>query len=92
MNQVCVEEGGKKYEAPYARASSFEDQSTRNSEYAKAPHHQPKYIKTATEKAYVSTNLLKIPESKGGLRRLLKLGNKTRAPPPPPPQGKSIFT
>ncbi|KAK1439549.1 hypothetical protein QVD17_05369 [Tagetes erecta] len=85
-SQVSVEEGGKKYEAPYARASSFEDQSTRNSEYAKAPHHHPKYIKTATEKAYVSTNLLKIPESKGGFRRLLKLGNKTRAPLPPPPR------
>ncbi|KAI3814407.1 hypothetical protein L1987_19162 [Smallanthus sonchifolius] len=50
---VCVEEeGGKKYEAPYARVSSFEDQSTRNSEYAKA--NAIKFGGNGSEKAYDS--------------------------------------
>ncbi|XP_035841017.1 COP1-interacting protein 7 isoform X3 [Helianthus annuus] len=91
-SEVCVEEVGKKYEAPYARVSSFEDQSTRNSEYAKAvPHHQA-FGGNGTA-AYVSNlKMEKIPEkpqSKGGFRRLIKLGKKTpsvQPPPPPPPQ------
>ncbi|XP_076894934.1 uncharacterized protein LOC143547380 [Bidens hawaiensis] len=86
------DEVGRKYEAPYARISSFEDQSTRNSEYAKAvPHHQA-FSGNGTTAAYVVSNLKmeKIPEkpqSKGGFRRLIKLGKKTHtASVQPPPQ------
>nr|GEV52865.1 hypothetical protein [Tanacetum cinerariifolium] len=56
----------KNYQAPYARVSSFEDPSTRNSEYAKAPQVK---IPEVVEK----------PQSKG-FRRLLKLGKKSHSP------------
>ncbi|KAJ1431529.1 hypothetical protein SESBI_07060 [Sesbania bispinosa] len=79
------------YHTPYARVSSLEDRSTRNSEYGKAP---PTSLETAsismeTFRAHVSdtrsSTLEKIPEvnekpqvkdSSKGLRRLLKLGRK----------------
>lgn len=70
-------------QAPYASVSSFEDPSTRNSEYAKAPRSNSGL---GTEKAYISDfnnfKLEKIPEilqkpQPTGFRRLLKLGKKS---------------
>lgn len=78
------------YQAPYARVSSFEDPSTRNSEYAKAP--QTNFGSGGSEKAYISDfnnlKLEKIPEvvekpqvkEVKGFRRLLKLGKKNHGP------------
>ncbi|KAI7726687.1 hypothetical protein M8C21_008487 [Ambrosia artemisiifolia] len=90
-SEAGVEEVGKKYEAPYARVSSFEDQSTRNSEYAKAvPHHHQAFGGNGTAAYVGNLKMEKIPEkpqSKGGFRRLIKLGKKTPSvQPPPPPQ------
>ncbi|KAI3664281.1 hypothetical protein L6452_44766 [Arctium lappa] len=84
----------KTYQAPYARVSSFEDPSTRNSDYAKAP--QTTFgiasLGGGTEKAYISDfnnlKLEKIPEvlekpqvkEAKGFRRLLKLGKKSHSP------------
>ncbi|BAT94781.1 COP1-interacting protein [Vigna angularis] len=84
---------GETYQAPYARVSSMEDPSTRNSEYGKAA---PTSLETAaigvdTAKAHVSnignSTLEKIPEaiekpqvkesSSKGFRRLLKFGKKS---------------
>ncbi|CAI8603124.1 unnamed protein product [Vicia faba] len=82
------------YHAPYARVSSMEDPSTRNSEYGKAA---PTSLETAaigadTGKARVSdlrNSLEKIPEatekphvkeSPKGFRRLLKFGKKSHSP------------
>lgn len=85
----CIAE--ETYHAPYARVSSMEDPSTRNSEYGKAA---PTSLETAaigadTGKARVSdirnSTLEKIPEttekphakeSPKGFRRLLKFGKK----------------
>lgn len=82
------------YHAPYARVSSMEDPSTRNSEYGKAA---PTSLETAaigveTVKARVSdirnSTLDKIPEaiekpqvkeSPKGFRRLLKFGKKSHS-------------
>ncbi|KAL4590318.1 hypothetical protein LXL04_003246 [Taraxacum kok-saghyz] len=81
--------GEKGYQAPYARVSSFEDPSTRNSEYAKAPQTKSSFGSGVTEKAYISDfnnlKLEKIPEvpqvkEAKGFRRLLKLGKKTHTP------------
>lgn len=81
--------GEKSYQAPVARVSSFEDPSTRNSEYAKAPQPQTNFVGGGTEKAYISDfnnlKLEKIPEvlekpqvkEVKGFRRLLKLGKKS---------------
>ncbi|KAJ9537146.1 hypothetical protein OSB04_029879 [Centaurea solstitialis] len=80
----------KAYQAPYARVSSFEDPSTRNSDYAKAP--QTTFGIGGTEKAYVSdfnnlklekiSEVLEKPQVKEakGFRRLLKLGKKSHSP------------
>lgn len=83
------------YRAPYARVSSMEDPSTRNSEYGKAA---PTSLETAaigadTGKARVSdirnSTLEKIPEATEkphvkeapkGFRRLLKFGKKSHSP------------
>ncbi|KAK7278424.1 hypothetical protein RJT34_23452 [Clitoria ternatea] len=86
---------GETYQAPYARVSSMEDPSTRNSEYGKAA---PTSLETAaigveTVKAHVSdvrnSTLEKIPEaiekpqvkesSSKGFRRLLKFGKKSHS-------------
>lgn len=82
------------YRAPYARVSSLEDPSTRNSEYGKAV---PSSLENAaigmeTVKAHVSdirnSTLEKIPEaiekpqtkeSSKGFRRLLKFGKKSHS-------------
>ncbi|XP_023749018.1 COP1-interacting protein 7 isoform X3 [Lactuca sativa] len=89
-NSEMVESSGEKsYQAPVARVSSFEDPSTRNSEYAKAPQPQTNFVGGGTEKAYISDfnnlKLEKIPEvlekpqvkEVKGFRRLLKLGKKS---------------
>ncbi|GJY07886.1 hypothetical protein Tco_0374940 [Tanacetum coccineum] len=60
----------KNYQAPYARVSSFEDPSTRNSEYAKAPQVKVNFgTSSDAEKAYVydfnNLKLEKIPEVPG---------------------------
>lgn len=98
VRKSCVEEMAEKaYQAPYARVSSFEDPSTRNSEYAKAPQTTTFGIASlgggGTEKAYISDfnnlKLEKIPEvldkpqvkEAKGFRRLLKLGKKSHSPP-----------
>lgn len=90
VRKTCVEEvelgENPEYKAPYARVSSFEDPSTRNSEYAKAPQSQSTFgMSAGTEKAYVSdfNKLEKIPEvleKPRGFRRLLKLGKKNHTP------------
>ncbi|TKY51912.1 hypothetical protein E2542_SST23432 [Spatholobus suberectus] len=86
---------GETYHAPYARVSSMEDPSTRNSEYGKAA---PTSLETVaigmeTVKAHVSntvnSTLEKIPEaiekpqvkesSSKGFRRLLKFGKKSHS-------------
>eukprot|EP00257_Ricinus_communis_P021214 XP_015580644.1 COP1-interacting protein 7 isoform X1 [Ricinus communis] len=84
----------KPYQAPFARVSSLEDPSTRNSDYGKAP---PTSLETVTAgmetfKAQISdpksVKLEKIPEaldksqtkeSSKGFRRLLKFGKKSHA-------------
>uniref|UniRef100_A0A2P2MKD1 Uncharacterized protein MANES_03G163000 n=1 Tax=Rhizophora mucronata TaxID=61149 RepID=A0A2P2MKD1_RHIMU len=83
----------KPYQAPYARVSSLEDPSTRNSDYGRAPSIS---FQTATDsgtfKSYVSDSkgfkLEKIPESldkpqvkepSKGFKRLLKFGRKSHA-------------
>ncbi|QCE07603.1 hypothetical protein DEO72_LG9g2623 [Vigna unguiculata] len=84
---------GETYEAPYARVSSMEDPSTRNSEYGKAAptSSETAAIGVDTVKAHVSnignSTLEKIPEavekpqvkesSSKGFRRLLKFGKKS---------------
>ncbi|KAJ1398939.1 hypothetical protein SESBI_30734 [Sesbania bispinosa] len=91
-SSTCIAE--ETYHAPYARVSSMEDPSTRNSEYGKAA---PTNVETATigvetVKARVSdirnSTLEKIPEaiekpqakeSPKGFRRLLKFGKKSRS-------------
>ncbi|XP_024962751.1 COP1-interacting protein 7 isoform X1 [Cynara cardunculus var. scolymus] len=84
----------KTYQAPYARVSSFEDPSTRNSDYAKAPQTTFGIASSGggTEKAYIydfnNLKLEKIPEvlekpqvkEAKGFRRLLKLGKKSHSP------------
>ncbi|XP_061370798.1 COP1-interacting protein 7-like [Gastrolobium bilobum] len=90
-SSVCITET---YHAPYARVSSMEDPSTRNSEYGKSA---PTSLETAaigveTVKAHVSdtrnSTLEKIPEaiekpqvkeSSKGFRRLLKFGKKSHS-------------
>nr|KYP38067.1 hypothetical protein KK1_040714 [Cajanus cajan] len=86
---------GETYHAPYARVSSMEDPSTRNSEYGKAT---PTSLEAAaigmeTVKAHVynigNSTLEKIPEanekpqvkesSSKGFRRLLKFGKKSHS-------------
>nr|XP_043632952.1 COP1-interacting protein 7 [Erigeron canadensis] len=76
------------YQAPYARVSSFEDPSTRNSEYAKAPPSNFG-MTSGAEKTYISDfnnlKLEKIPEvlekpQPKGFRRLLMLGKKSHTP------------
>ncbi|XP_071697255.1 uncharacterized protein [Rutidosis leptorrhynchoides] len=94
VTKTSVEDSGENpgtssgYQAPYARASSFEDPSTRNSEYAKAPPSNFA-IASGTEKVFVSEfnnmKLEKIPEiiekpQPKGFRRLLKLGKKSHYP------------
>jgi hypothetical protein len=92
-SSICVAE--ETYHAPYARVSSMEDPSTRNSEYGKAA---PTMLDTAAigadaGKARVSdirnATLEKIPEasekpqvkeSPKGFRRLLKFGKKSQSP------------
>lgn len=91
-SSICIAE--EPYCAPYARVSSMEDPSTRNSEYGKAA---PTSLETAafdadTGKARVSdqrNSLEKIPEttekphvkeSAKGFRRLLKFGKKSHSP------------
>ncbi|XP_058770758.1 COP1-interacting protein 7-like [Vicia villosa] len=91
-SSICIAE--EAYHAPYARVSSMEDPSTRNSEYGKAA---PTSLETAaigtdTGKARVSdlrNSLEKIPEttekphvkeSAKGFRRLLKFGKKSHSP------------
>ncbi|CAN1279288.1 COP1-interacting protein 7 [Linum perenne] len=85
----------KPYQAPFARNSSLEDPSTRNSEYGKAPPTNilaTTTIGTETLKVRVSDSmsmkLEKIPEvidksetkeSSKGFRRLLKFGRKSHA-------------
>lgn len=89
-SNICTVE--ETYHAPYARVSSMEDPSTRNSEYGRAA---PAGLETAavdveTVKARVSdirnSTLEKIPEavekpqvkeSPKGFRRLLKFGKKS---------------
>ncbi|XP_065861845.1 COP1-interacting protein 7 [Euphorbia lathyris] len=84
----------KPYQAPFARVSSLEDSSTRNSEYGKAP---PTSLQTTTGgmetiKARVSdANSFKLEkisevldkpqtkESSKGFRRLLKFGKKNHS-------------
>ncbi|KAK8464726.1 hypothetical protein PHAVU_010G067273 [Phaseolus vulgaris] len=92
-SSLCI--SGETYQAPYARVSSMEDPSTRNSEYGKAA---PTSLETAvigvdTVKAHVSnignSTLEKIPEatekpqvkesSSKGFRRLLKFGKKSHS-------------
>ncbi|KAJ4824380.1 hypothetical protein Tsubulata_034889 [Turnera subulata] len=82
----------KTYQAPFARVSSIEDPSTRNSEYAKAPMIGLPTVIAGTEahKTHISDSktlkLEKIPEaldksqtkeSSKGFRRLLKFGKKS---------------
>lgn len=82
------------YHAPYARVSSMEDPSTRNTEYGKAvpTSLEPAAIGVETVKAHVSdirnSTLEKIPEaiekpqvkeSSKGFRRLLKFGKKSHS-------------
>lgn len=82
------------YHAPYARVSSMEDPSTRNSEYGKAaPSLETEAVGMETVKALVSnignSKLEKIPEaiekpqvkesSSKGFRRLLKFGKKSHS-------------
>jgi hypothetical protein len=92
-SSICIAE--ETYHAPYARVSSMEDPSTRNSEYGKAA---PTMLDTAAigadaGKARVSdirnATLEKIPEatekpqvkeSPKGFRRLLKFGKKSQSP------------
>ncbi|XP_027364982.1 COP1-interacting protein 7-like isoform X2 [Abrus precatorius] len=92
LSSLCV--AGEIYHAPFARVSSMEDPSTRNSEYGKAA---PSSLETAaigmeTVKAHVSdirnSALEKIPEaiekpqvkeSSKGFRRLLKFGKKSHS-------------
>ncbi|RZB87881.1 COP1-interacting protein 7 isoform C [Glycine soja] len=92
-SSLCI--AGETYHAPYARVSSMEDPSTRNSEYGKAA---PSSLETAaigveTVKVHVSnignSTLEKIPEaiekpqvkesSSKGFRRLLKFGKKSHS-------------
>lgn len=82
------------YKAPYARVSSMEDPSTRNSEYGRAAptSSETAVIGAETVKARVSdirnSSLDKIPESiekpqvkesPKGFRRLLKFGKKNHS-------------
>lgn len=83
---------GKPYEAPHARASSFEDPCTDNSEYGKAAPTSLEPAGSASFKAQVfdssGLKLEKIPEitektshgketKGGGFKRLLKFGWKS---------------
>lgn len=92
-SSLCI--AAETYHAPYARVSSMEDPSTRNSEYGKAapPSLETAAIGVETVKVHVSNNenstLEKIPEaiekpqvkesSSKGFRRLLKFGKKSHS-------------
>ncbi|KHN05080.1 COP1-interacting protein 7-like isoform X2 [Glycine soja] len=92
-SSLCI--AAETYHAPYARVSSMEDPSTRNSEYGKAapPSLETAAIGVETVKVHVSNNenstLEKIPEaiekplvkesSSKGFRRLLKFGKRSHS-------------
>ncbi|KAL2325150.1 hypothetical protein Fmac_024208 [Flemingia macrophylla] len=94
-SSLSIANAEETYRAPYARVSSMEDPSARNSEYAKATHtsleaaaigmetvkaHVPNIGNSTVEKIPEATEKPQVKESSSkGFRRLLKFGKKSHS-------------